>query len=366
MRTRRWMVALAGTAVVLAGCRVPGQWFPGHGTAAPSGVHVVAPANATQAPASGEVPLDVRLDVRPRRLHAAGVDRGGLARPHRHDRHQRTRSRATRTGATATIHAADLHPGLTTIKARAARTNGHGNETGYASFSWEPAVDTATAQRCDPIAARKCLMPFPNDFFTVADPTSGTGRRVALRPSRHAVELVGGLDRSHRVEPQRRLQPRRHDRHLRARARPGEDGRRADHGHRRVARCRPADRPARRDHRRAVADLVRARRAGRPGRRARARSCGSRRISPRATGSSWRCATCAPAAVHRSRPSVASSSTATRSPRSPAPSRRAARHFEQIFTTLEHAGHRTGEPRPGVGLHRRQRAEHRRPDAPHP
>src|SRR3954451_17557849 len=61
MGARRWVVALVGAAVVLAGCKVPGQWFPGHGLAEPSGVHVVAPANRTQAPASGEVPLDVRL-----------------------------------------------------------------------------------------------------------------------------------------------------------------------------------------------------------------------------------------------------------------------------------------------------------------
>jgi len=39
-------------------------------------------------------------------------------------------------------------------------------------------VDTANARRCDPIAARKCLMPFPNDFFTVPDRSSATGRRV--------------------------------------------------------------------------------------------------------------------------------------------------------------------------------------------
>src|SRR5205085_4485309 len=61
MGARRLLVVLVGAAVVLAGCRVPGEWFPGHGKAEPSGVHVVAPANKTQAPASGEVPLDVRV-----------------------------------------------------------------------------------------------------------------------------------------------------------------------------------------------------------------------------------------------------------------------------------------------------------------
>jgi hypothetical protein len=177
MGARRWVAAVAATVVVLAGCRVPGQWFPGHGPAQPSGVHVVAPANATQAPRSGEVPLDVRVasNLDPSTLRVWIV--AGWPDPMATTE---ISSRLTRdaTGATAAIHAADLQPGLTTIKARAARRNGHGNETGYASFSWEPAVGTGSAARCDPIAARRCLMPFPNDFFTVADPTSATGRRV--------------------------------------------------------------------------------------------------------------------------------------------------------------------------------------------
>jgi hypothetical protein len=176
------MVAVVGTVVVLAGCRVPGEWFPGHGPAQPSGVHIVAPANKTQAPASGEIPLDVRVegDLDPATLRVWVV--AGWPDP---TSTTEISGRLTHdpTGATATLHAADLQAGLTTIKARAARKNGHGNETGYASFSWEPAVDTATADRCDPIAPRKCLMPFPNDFFTVADATSATGRRVHFDPA---------------------------------------------------------------------------------------------------------------------------------------------------------------------------------------
>ncbi|MDP1807312.1 MAG: hypothetical protein Q8K72_19195, partial [Acidimicrobiales bacterium] len=40
-------------------------------------------------------------------------------------------------------------------------------------------VTVANAQRCDPIADG-CLLPFPNDHFTVADDTTATGRRVQL------------------------------------------------------------------------------------------------------------------------------------------------------------------------------------------
>lgn len=36
---------------------------------------------------------------------------------------------------------------------------------------------------CDPLMGRSCLLPFPNDYFTVPDGESLTGRRVALRTS---------------------------------------------------------------------------------------------------------------------------------------------------------------------------------------
>ena len=35
---------------------------------------------------------------------------------------------------------------------------------------------------CDPIDPGACLFPFPNDYFTKADPTTATGRRLALSP----------------------------------------------------------------------------------------------------------------------------------------------------------------------------------------
>lgn len=40
-------------------------------------------------------------------------------------------------------------------------------------------VDAATEQRCDPISTT-CILPFPNDHFTVADSARPTGRRLAL------------------------------------------------------------------------------------------------------------------------------------------------------------------------------------------
>ena len=35
---------------------------------------------------------------------------------------------------------------------------------------------------CDPFDTRSCMMPFPNDLFTVPDPTTATGRRIAFKP----------------------------------------------------------------------------------------------------------------------------------------------------------------------------------------
>jgi hypothetical protein len=88
-------------------------------------------------------------------------------------------------GATATLHAADLQPGLTTVQAVATRrwNRGHDTDQGASTFSWEPAVDLSTANRCDVTVAIECLMPFPNDFYTVADRTTPTGRRVHIDPA---------------------------------------------------------------------------------------------------------------------------------------------------------------------------------------
>lgn len=38
----------------------------------------------------------------------------------------------------------------------------------------------AEADRCDPLDTADCLLPFPSDFYTVADPRTDTGRRINL------------------------------------------------------------------------------------------------------------------------------------------------------------------------------------------
>lgn len=44
-------------------------------------------------------------------------------------------------------------------------------------------VPAQSAAGCDPIDPALCLLPFPNDFFTVADASTATGRRVNLLPT---------------------------------------------------------------------------------------------------------------------------------------------------------------------------------------
>ncbi|MEJ7583065.1 MAG: hypothetical protein WKF43_03055 [Acidimicrobiales bacterium] len=41
-------------------------------------------------------------------------------------------------------------------------------------------VPVKHADRCDPIGGPRCMLPFPNDFFTIADSRTDTGRRVNL------------------------------------------------------------------------------------------------------------------------------------------------------------------------------------------
>ncbi len=43
-----------------------------------------------------------------------------------------------------------------------------------------PAINTSNADRCDFLDPSVCLQPFPNDYFTVPDPSSDTGLRVNL------------------------------------------------------------------------------------------------------------------------------------------------------------------------------------------
>ena len=126
-------------------------------------------------------------------------------------------------------------------------------------------IDPATQGRCDPIGA-PCMLPWPNDYFTVGDGGTATGRRLALV----AESLPANTGGTH-VDP---TDQNRGDgwspgspvlvADRRARRGAVESPRAA--GSPRFARCRLADRVARRHHRRAPSVLGGARRPRRRGR----------------------------------------------------------------------------------------------------
>jgi hypothetical protein len=59
-----------------------------------------------------------------------------------------------------------------------------------------PTVDAERPGTCDPLDPRHCLLPFPSDFFTMADRSTPTGRRVAF-PARAMPTNADGV----RIDP---------------------------------------------------------------------------------------------------------------------------------------------------------------------
>lgn len=89
----------------------------------------------------------------------------------------------TRVGAsiTGSLGPAELREGRNRLRVTI-DSDGDGDidNQAWSTFSWEPSLDLANADRCDPLDPSLCLYPFPNDHFTTPDPTTPTGLRVAL------------------------------------------------------------------------------------------------------------------------------------------------------------------------------------------
>ena len=111
--------------------------------------------------------------------------------------------------------------------------------------------------------SERCLFPFPSDYFTVADPTTDTGRRVHFADASMPKNcLPGRLDRSERLQPATTASARASTHpHPRAGRRSRHDRRGADHRHRALARRRRADRAG--QHRRRSQQHLHLRRARR-------------------------------------------------------------------------------------------------------
>lgn len=184
-----WRVLLAaGIANVAGGC----AWLPvilaDPGTSS-SALQIVAPANDSQLPANGIVDVDVRVGSI--QAGSLGIELyTGTTFSSATDLTGRIVMRAGR--ATVRLTSADLRPGLQEIRAFATTASGAVAVTSIAS--WEPTVNPASG--CEVLGQRRCLLPFPSDGFTVADPTTDTGRRVAFQTQAMPVN-VGGV----RVDP---------------------------------------------------------------------------------------------------------------------------------------------------------------------
>src|SRR3984893_6579099 len=179
---RRSMRRVALVAIVVAligsGCAfIASRTIPKTGPA--TRVHILTPFDRTQADPAGAVPVTIRVDppLDPATLRVV-VSSGRAGWTSFSD----ITSRLTRNGTlfTGTVHAAELRAGLTTIEATGA-VSGQPvapRDHAFSTLSFEPGIDLTTASRCDVLDPAKCLLPFPNDWFTTQDGTTNTGRRV--------------------------------------------------------------------------------------------------------------------------------------------------------------------------------------------
>ena len=201
--TRRIALAIAAVAVVpAAAAQAAAAPAP-----APLDVQITAPATRAALLASGELqvgltasaPLSVRLDARRDgdrltggrglSFHAPGTRTVTL------DLSRKGRDVAARCGVLTVAVRARVTIPRRTGNGRHRRAE-HLTVTAQRTLTGDctpPAhVDLTDADRCDFLdalptappggtsAAAQCLLPFPNDYFTVPDPTTDTGRRVNL------------------------------------------------------------------------------------------------------------------------------------------------------------------------------------------
>lgn len=168
---------IPGRRTLAAALLLTAAWLPA-ATCAPPPLVIVSPADLSQASQSGDVAIEIDLGAPlgvGATVHAnllRGIDGSSKSIL------PVTLAVADRR-ATASLHAADLLPGRSSLFVSVDRDGDLRPEsTATATFSWEPDVDVSNASRCDWLDPSKCLFPFPNDHFTVADPSTDTGLRV--------------------------------------------------------------------------------------------------------------------------------------------------------------------------------------------
>ncbi|MBN2621832.1 MAG: hypothetical protein JXA83_00630, partial [Acidimicrobiales bacterium] len=72
------------------------------------------------------------------------------------------------------------------------RPGGGGGHHGPPQYAGEIDLTLATdPETCDPLGGDRCMLPFPNDHFTVTDDATATGRRVDLAPDTTPANVHG-------------------------------------------------------------------------------------------------------------------------------------------------------------------------------
>jgi hypothetical protein len=82
--------------------------------------------------------------------------------------------------ATATLGPADFAPGLTRLVVSGVPDGGGTRVQRDSVWSWEPGIDVSRTSQCEFLGQSRCQMPFPSNWFTEADASSQTGRRVSF------------------------------------------------------------------------------------------------------------------------------------------------------------------------------------------
>ncbi len=170
-RLRRipWLVPLTALAAGLAlGC---------HGE-----LVLLEPPQESQAPSSGDVPVRFALGApletgqRLELLLELGLSTPESAPGRSVDLTPRVAFDSPVSGGVA-LSAADLEAGLHRVRLRVYDADGRRRQR-TSLFSWEPGIDLSRAAECELFDPRHCLLPYPSNRFTRADPGTDTGLRL--------------------------------------------------------------------------------------------------------------------------------------------------------------------------------------------
>ncbi len=219
MRSRSWRkvvsAVVVGALVSASGALALGAGGGGPARAKSGGPVQVELVSASQATILDEGRLEVRVDAdEALKLRLRGLSRRGGGHPSKVAKSRRARldageSKTVKLPLTSDgrLRLADCGQQDIVIKARASELGdrlgdrdddhtrvteqlavdgpgcaaatpggGAGGGEGGGGASTEP----STGERCDPLDSSVCLYPWPNDYFTVPDPSTPTGRRVNL------------------------------------------------------------------------------------------------------------------------------------------------------------------------------------------